>query len=155
LDGRRIRDVGAVCCRPLQLRDIKIYVKNEKGDVSQEDATCDSTFMLGIIRTVGRRIRKCFHWVPDHVPVHLFMDNAGGHGTNEAKQAYVGILSEEFNVQVIWQVPRSPETNMLDLGVWAMLQAIVESKYCSEVEDCIEVDTQGKRKERSCGGMQG
>jgi hypothetical protein len=49
---------------------------------------------------------------------------AGGHGTNDAKLQYINLL-KAFNVEVIWQVPRSPETNMLDLGVWMSIQCSV------------------------------
>ena len=58
--------------------------------------------------------------------VHLFMDNAGGHGTELAKMEYVDILKHHFNVEVNWQVSNSPETNILDLGVWCLLQSLVE-----------------------------
>ena len=53
------------------------------------------------------------------------MDNAGGHGTSEAIDEYTNRLLE-YNVKIIWQVPRSPETNLLDLGVWMSMQAEVE-----------------------------
>ena len=32
-----------------------------------------------------------------------------------------------------WQVPNSPETNMLDLGVWVSLQSIVENIHKGKV----------------------
>jgi hypothetical protein len=35
----------------------------------------------------------------------------------------------EYKIQVEWQVPNSPETNLLDLGFWATLQAIVERMH--------------------------
>jgi hypothetical protein len=53
------------------------------------------------------------------------MDNAGGHGTNDATARYTRLLWDEYKVEVIWQVPRSPETNMLDLGIWMSIQAAV------------------------------
>ena len=56
------------------------------------------------------------------------MDNARGHGTNDAKTIYTEAL-KEFNIQIIWQVPRSPETNMLDLGIWMSIQAKMEKMY--------------------------
>lgn len=51
-------------------------------------------------------------------------DNAGGHGTNDAKEEYTRILGD-FNIEIIWQVPQFPETNMLDLGVWMSIQSVV------------------------------
>ena len=54
------------------------------------------------------------------------MDNAGGHGTNDAKQRYAALLLNEFNIKIMWQPPRSPELNLLDLGVWRTLQSRTE-----------------------------
>jgi hypothetical protein len=53
------------------------------------------------------------------------MDNAGGHEINVAKRQYYIELLKAFQVEGIWQVPRSPETNMLDLGVWMSIQSAV------------------------------
>ena len=57
------------------------------------------------------------------------MDNAGGHGTNETIKKYVSILDIKFNIETIFQVPRSPYTNALDLGVWCALQSRVETEH--------------------------
>ena len=39
---------------------------------------------------------------------------------------YTDILKSEYNVEIEWQVSQSPETNILDLGVWCLLQSLVE-----------------------------
>ena len=57
------------------------------------------------------------------------MDNAGGHGTNEAIQQYRSNLHNNYNVAIIWQVPRLPCTNVLDLGIWMSMQARVEREH--------------------------
>ncbi len=57
--------------------------------------------------------------------IYLFMDNAGGHGTNDATAQYTGILWNELKAEVVQQVPRSPETNMLDLCMLMSIQAAV------------------------------
>jgi hypothetical protein len=57
------------------------------------------------------------------------MDNAGGHRTDKAKDEYVNLLKVEFNIIVLWQVPNSPETNMLDLGAWMTIQNVVEKLH--------------------------
>ena len=65
------------------------------------------------------------------------MDNAGGHGTDDCVKEYTRILSKDYNIQIIQQVPRSPETNVLDLGIWMSLQSAVESKHwgkCNNAE---------------------
>ena len=54
------------------------------------------------------------------------MDNAGGHGTELGKLQYLSILRRKYNVHIIWQISNSPETNILDLGLWCMLQSLVE-----------------------------
>jgi hypothetical protein len=112
--------------RLLTLDDVKLYVEIEAGTSYQADVTCDSAFMLQSTREIGENIRAKFHWVPMDTPITLFMDNAGGHGTDEAKNEYIRILHEEFNVSVEWQVPNSPETNLLDLGGWVTIQSLVE-----------------------------
>ena len=82
--------------------------------------------MLGVMNEVGQSIRTKFHWVPATIEIDLLLDNAGGHGTDEAKAEYTDMLKERYNIRVVWQVPQSPETNMLDLGLWCALQSKVE-----------------------------
>jgi hypothetical protein len=101
-----------------------------KGAEVERDATCDTNFMLDSVHDVGVSIRSSMHWLSkDTQPIILFMDNAGGHGTNVAKMEYVRILKEEYNIIVEWQVPNSPETNLLDLGFWATHQTLVERTH--------------------------
>jgi len=56
----------------------------------------------------------------------LIMDNAGGYGTDDAIIEYTSRLRDVYNIEIIHQIPRSPFTNVLDLGVWCSLQAAVE-----------------------------
>jgi hypothetical protein len=86
--------------------------------------------MLDIIHEVGGKICASFDWLPKETEeIHLFMDNAGGNGTNDAREQYVSILKSEFNIIVIWQIANSPETNMLDLGAWVTIQCIVSHMH--------------------------
>lgn len=105
--------------------DLMLMVQLRPGDIVDEDCSCDSSFMLEKVPTIGAALRAAFHWVPRHEKIYLCMDNAGGHGTKEAIDEYTGILWNDFGVEIIWQVPRSPETNMLDLGVWMSIQTAV------------------------------
>ena len=98
-----------------------------------QDTTCNSSFMLDKIEEIGNAIRNSFHWVNRNIPIHLFMDNAGGHGTNKTKESYIKLLQDKFNIIVKWQVPNSPEMNMLDLGTWMAIQSLVEKKHRSLV----------------------
>lgn len=97
----------------------------KRGDIIDEDCLCDSAFMLQTMPEVGLAIRAAFHWIEEEAPIYLLIDNAGGHGMKEAKEEYTQAL-EEYNVRVVWQVPQSPEMNMLDLGVWRSIQSVVE-----------------------------
>jgi hypothetical protein len=119
-DGRKVN---------LQLKDLNLHVKIEKGEEVEKDETCDSSFMMDTIFEIGTSIRTSFKWVPEDVPIYLFMDNAGGHGTDQVKNEYVRILKSKFNIIVEWQVANSPETNLLDLGFWATVQSCVEKLH--------------------------
>jgi hypothetical protein len=110
----------------LTLDDLELSVRTPRYTEAERDTTCDSEFMLGSVHEVGRSIRSSLHWVDRNETIHLFMDNAGGHGTIGTKEEYVSVLLEEYNIIVVWQVPNSPETNLLDLGFWATHQALVE-----------------------------
>ena len=57
------------------------------------------------------------------------MDNAGGHGKKHVVEKYVATLKDDYNVIIRHQRPRSPATNMLDLGVWMALQNVVEKLH--------------------------
>ena len=62
------------------------------------------------------------------------MDNAGGHGSIECVSQYKEFLWNEFKVNVINQIPNSPETNMLDLGAWMSIQAQVQKEHFRKVK---------------------
>ena len=68
--------------------------------------------------------RKLGH--PRSERCYIVMDNAGGHGTDATIEQYKKMLLDGTNIELIHQVPRSPYTNLLDLGVWCSLQSTVE-----------------------------
>jgi hypothetical protein len=53
--------------------------------------------------------------------LYLIMDNAGGQGTVEAWREFTQELKVRYNVKIICQIPQSPETNILNLGVQCSL----------------------------------
>ena len=114
--------------RELTLEDLQLYVKLSPGDVVEKDCSCNSAFMLQTMPDVGRELRNKFHWILDAKKIYLVMDNAGGHGSMEAINEYSRLLND-YNVEIVWQIPRSPETNMLDLGVWMSIQRAVEKQH--------------------------
>jgi len=110
----------------LAITDVSMYVHYKRGEYIKEDVNCDSTFMLKSIQTVGKAIRKAFHWAKEET-IFLHKDNARGHGTADAIDEYTRVLKEEYNIQIVHQIPRSPETNVLDIGMWCCLQWAVDS----------------------------
>ena len=56
----------------------------------------------------------------------LVLDIAGGHGTKEAIVQFKAIMKNDYNIIPVHQIPQSPETNVLDLGIWMSLQSAVE-----------------------------
>jgi hypothetical protein len=105
---------------------VEMQVRHEAGEWVEEDVNCDSQFMLDNIRKIGQTMRDKISWVPHPQKCYLVMDNAGGHGTEEAIKKYTDILETEFDIEIIHQIPRSPETNILDLGIWCSLQWAVD-----------------------------
>ena len=93
--------------------------------------------MKKVMPKVGKAIRGKYRaiGVADRVPIFLFLDNAGGHSTDKVVTAYVKMLRDEYNVICIHQRPRSPATNMLDLGVWMALQSVVEKMHHSKRQE--------------------
>ncbi len=63
------------------------------------------------------------------------MDNAGRHGTQEAREEYTRRLLKEFNIVIIQQSARSPEVNALDLGIWMSVQSHVEHRHRDRCRD--------------------
>jgi hypothetical protein len=94
--------------------------------VVEVECCCDSDIMEKTLPLVAAKMRTSYHWVPLTDSIHLQMDNAGGHGTKEAIARYSQELEERFNIIVIHQPPRSPDSNALDLGLWMAIQSKVD-----------------------------
>ena len=78
---------------------------------------------------IGKAMREKYYWMKKETAIYLVINNAGGHGTNDCVQEYTDRLRTEYNIQMIQRVLRSPFANVLDLGVWAALQAAVEKRH--------------------------
>jgi len=111
---------------PLAIGDVSMSVQYEQGKMIEEDVNCGSTFMLNNIRAIGKAICESFHWVLPSEKIYLHMDNAGRHGTIEAIEEYTRILADEYNIDIVHQIPWSPDTNVLDLGIWCCLQWAID-----------------------------
>ena len=129
LSGRTIRfkkKDGSMGERQLKVDDLTLKVNPQKGNIIEKDISCDSSFKMNHIKQIGVSIHSAYSFVDMDHPIYLFVDNAGGHGKVKVKKQYKKILKDKFNIQIEWQVPNSPKTNMLDLGVWVSLQSLVE-----------------------------
>ena len=85
--------------------------------------------MLSAMIRVRKAICEKFHWVSIHKKIYSFIDGTGGHGTNKAINAYDKNLMMDFNIKLVFQVPRTPYSNVLDLEILCGLQAAVENTY--------------------------
>jgi hypothetical protein len=96
--------------------------------VVERDCSCDSNCMLQKMNLIRAEIPCHTPWIPRDRSINLILDSAGGHGTRAAKEQYTRKLLENHNIIIKWQPPRSPELNVLDLGLWMSLQSAVEKK---------------------------
>ena len=135
----RFRPVGETEQRLLTLDDLYLEVKYKKNDPHIVDCSCDSDFMLEILPKAALSIRRKFNYLSPTTTLYLQLDNAGGHGSDEAKQQYIQIL-REHHIEVVFQPPRSPECNMLDLGFWMSLQSVVH-KTINRSDFTFDADT--------------
>lgn len=113
----------------IDLMNPQLVARYEKGEEREVDCSCDSDFMMSVMDDVGRSIRDRYSRIPFEVVIYLGMDNAGGHGKKDIIKKYEQLLREKYNVIILWQQPRTPESNMLDLGIWMHLQSIVEELH--------------------------
>jgi len=84
-------------------------------------------------------IRRKFNYLSPTTTLYLQMDNARGHGSDEAKQQYIQIL-RQHHIEVVFQPPRSLECNMLDLGFWMSMQSGVH-KAINRSDFTFDADT--------------
>ena len=125
---RKKRD-GTGALVPVTLNDLELCVRYQNGDMVEEDVSCDSTWMKDNMDDIATSIRAAYHWLNKEDVIYLVMDNAGGHGTDECVDEYTKGLLDKHSIQIVQQVARSPETNVLDLGIWMSLQSAVEKKH--------------------------
>ena len=111
---------------PLTINDLNLFVFHKAGEWVEEDCSCASEYMRSIMPRIGMEIKTYFDWVPDDQEIYLVIDNAGGHGTTTCVRNYTQMMKDDYNIVLKHQVPNSPETNLLDLGVWRSLQSKVE-----------------------------
>ena len=125
----RTEDDATITGRALTVDDCQLKFRYQRGNKIEQDVNCDSAYILLAINRVGKSIRNTYHWMTRSEKRYLVIDNTGGHGTETEIGEYVKALRDNWNVETIFQIPRSPYTNVLDLGVWCSLQARVEDEH--------------------------
>jgi transposase len=105
---------------------------HEHGEVYMIDVNMDGDLFMKIVtENVIPDIRKKLKWAKE---VIVQIDSAGGHRVKESLDALnvVGARGK-LPIRFITQPTRSPDTNVLDLGIWRSMQSrVVEVKYSSE-----------------------
>ena len=87
--------------------DCEFKVVYKKGEILQEDCSCDSEFMTNHMESIAQAMRESYHWVPLTTTLYLVIDNAGGHGKKECIAAYTELLKNGYNITIIHQEPFS------------------------------------------------
>jgi len=119
----------------LTIQDVELSCFLPAGTIVEREVNCNSAFMLRILPQIATEMRQQLHWVPPEEPIYLVMDNAGGHGTQQAREEYTRRLRDDFNIVIIQQSARSPEVNALDLGIWMSVQSAVERSHRNRRRD--------------------
>jgi len=93
------------------------------------------------LQSTSKSLAKQFRFISSgsllRTVIYLIIDNAGGHGTNDGIEEYheLSALFQKYKSQLLHQVPNSPETNLLDLGVWRAMQSLFENLSCRRQQD--------------------
>ncbi len=74
--------------RELTIADLNLFLRIPAGTMITEDINCDSDYMLQVMPLISAAIRQQMLFVPQDETIYLVVDNAGGHGTEEAIGEY-------------------------------------------------------------------
>ena len=82
----------------LTLSDLDIQLEMIKGKEGEQDVSCYSKFMLGIMDELGNSARSTYRsiGVVYEEIIYLVIDNAGGDATNESMLEYSEYLAENI-----------------------------------------------------------
>ena len=70
--------------------DLSSYLP--QGTYVEKEVNCNSAFMAQHLPSIGEEILKKMPWVPREEIIYLVMDNAGGHGTQNANHEYTRVM---------------------------------------------------------------
>eukprot|EP00957_Ditylum_brightwellii_P192132 14625800-Ditylum_brightwellii.AAC.1 len=74
---------GKLSLHPLTLDNCTLKMCVPAKAIVEEDISWYSEFMRGVMKEVGMALCEKYHWVLESKMIYLYMDNAGGHGTDE------------------------------------------------------------------------
>jgi hypothetical protein len=112
----------------LTIADFDLFLRLPAGIVITEDINCDSNYTLQVTPLISAAICQQMPFEPQDETIYLVMDNAGGHGTEEATGEYTVCLQDDYHVEIIFQAAQSPEVNALDFGLWMSIQSWVQKQ---------------------------
>ena len=105
----------------ITIGNVNIRIWYRTGDNVARYASYDSEYMTVAMAQVGAAMRSNYCWVPMNIQLYRVLNNVGGHGINKYINNYVTALKDGYQVECVHQTPRSPFTNVLDIGVWETL----------------------------------
>jgi hypothetical protein len=87
--------------QPLTINATELSILLEPGAIVEEEVNCNLAFMLRILPIIATDICQQLHWVPPEEQVYLIMDNAGGHGTQQARDQYTRQLQHDYKIMSV------------------------------------------------------
>jgi hypothetical protein len=105
---------------------------HDQGDEYWVNINMDGDVFMNMVETkvIPAALKKC----PWAKKIIFQIDNAGGHRINQSLDYLNGLKQKtKIKIEFITQPCRSPDTNVLDLGIWnSMKSRVVEQKYMRE-----------------------
>ncbi len=117
----KINEEGMETALPIDNIDVSCFL--HQGTIIEPEVNCNSAFLLENLPLISTEIRRNLHWIPPEESIYLVMDNAGGHGTQEAIEEYTRRLF------------CSPEVNAFDLGIWMSIQSHIKRRHWDRCRD--------------------
>jgi hypothetical protein len=157
LEGNQLLNVRTVGRRPTSLpakhgateADVdRLYASlklerlaHVKDELYEKDCNCDGEWLKNFLLKEAAPVivqKYGLHWpFINSRRVKIQMDNAGGHG-GATKIEEIRVALAALGIDLVCQPANSPEFNVLDLGVWRGLQALV-NKLMRDVRDDADV----------------
>lgn len=90
----------------LVLENVNITIRNKIGDEMDDEASYDSEYILSAMHCVCPTIWKSYHWIDISWKCYLVIDSSSGHRTHDAIRSYTKTIENDYNIEIIFQIPR-------------------------------------------------